>query len=497
MPPILQSFRQRPDKVICRDLDRDLTAAQVLAAGHAAAGRFTEATTALRIGILLPNGALGPAAFLGAIMAGKVPVLLNPLLKPAELDFILKEAAVDTVMVARATEPLLTGLGVRRLQVGEILSPAGPMGSAPAPAAPDDTAALLYTSGTTGRPKGVPLTHRNLLDTAGALIARLDARSDDVFLGVLPLFHAFGLIGTVVVPWLVGAETTYCHFGPDRVIDLVVRRKVTAFLGVPSMYRMLVRSKAAGPSLDGLRRAICGGDALPSRVEEAYRQRFGHDLLEGYGLTETSAVVSVNIPTECRPGTAGRPLPGVEVRICTDDSNVQPSGGEGEIQVRGFNVMPGYFDRPEENSVALTPDGWFRSGDRGFLDPDGYLTVSGRIKELIVRDGEKIMPREVEDILEHHPGVLEAAVVGEPDGDRGQAVVAYVVPFDSPPTAEALRLFCRVRLAEFKVPRRFVIAADLPRGPSGKILKRLLRDYGLVQPALEKPPGSGDRIAPQ
>jgi long-chain acyl-CoA synthetase len=357
------------------------------------------------------------------------------------------------------------------------------LGAAPAPdpastpAAAGDTAVLLYTSGTTGRPKGVQLTHRNLLDTARALITRLDARPDDVFLGVLPLFHAFGLIGTVIVPWLTGAEATYCHFTPARVADLVVRRNVTALLGVPSMYRLLVRNKLARQSLLSLRRAICGGDALPSGVREAYSRQFGQELLAGYGLTETSSVVTVNVPGESKPGTAGRPLPGVDVRIIGEDGLALPAGGEGEIQVRGFNVMPGYFNRPEENETAFTPDGWFRTGDRGILDAEGYLTVSGRIKELIVRDGEKIIPREVEDVLEAHPGVLEVAVVGEPDGDRGQAVVAFVVPAEVPPTAEELSAMCRARLAGFKVPRRFVIATDLPRGPTGKILKRLLRDW--------------------
>lgn len=478
LPPIVESLRQRPDKIVCRDLDHDLTADQVLTATRVAATRLAATATAGRVGILLPNCAAGSPAFLGAVWAGKVPVPLNPLLKPPELDFILKEAAVDTVVVVRATEPLLAGLGMRCIHVGDFLSPAAATGPVPTPATagPNDTAVLLYTSGTTGRPKGVPLTHRNLLDTARTLIARLDARPDDVFLGVLPLFHAFGLIGTVVVPCLVGAEVTYCQFGPDRVADLVARRKVTAFLGVPSMYRMLVRNKAAGPSLQGLRRAVCGGDALPSGVRDAYRRRFGHDLLAGYGLTETSSVVSVNIPGENKPGTAGRPIPGVDVRIVGDDGQTLPVGGEGEIQVRGFNVMPGYFDRPEENEAAFTPDGCFRTGDRGFLDPEGYLTVSGRIKELIIRDGEKIMPREVEDVLECHPGVLEAAVVGEPDGDRGQAVVAFVVPTEPPPTAEELRVLCRDRLAVFKVPRRFVITTDLSRGPTGKILKRLLQN---------------------
>src|SRR4029078_4737874 len=177
-----------------------------------------------------------------------------------------------------------------------------------------------------------------------------------------------------------------------------------------------------------------------------------------------------------RPGTAGRPIPGTLVRIWGEDGREQPAGSAGEIQVRGPNVTPGYFQRPEEDAAAFTVDGWFRTGDRGSLDPDGYLSVSGRIKELIIRDGEKIMPGEIEEGLGSPPGVVDAAVVGEPDGGRSQAVVAYVVPAYSPPTADELRVYCRKKLADYKVPRRFVIAPDLPRGPTGKILKRLLKE---------------------
>jgi long-chain acyl-CoA synthetase len=192
-------------------------------------------------------------------------------------------------------------------------------------------------------------------------------------------------------------------------------------------------------------------------------------------------VVCVNVPGESRPGTAGRPIPGTQVRIVGENGQDLPAGNAGEIQVRGPNVTPGYFQRPEEDAAAFTADGWFRTGDRGSLDPEGYLTVSGRIKELIIRDGEKIMPREIEEVLGSHPGVVDAAVVGEPDGGRGQAVVAYVIPGDSPPTGDELRVHCRERLADFKVPRRFVIAPDLPRGPTGKILKRLLKDRSADQ----------------
>lgn len=234
------------------------------------------------------------------------------------------------------------------------------------------------------------------------------------------------------------------------------------------MFGLLVRSKVSDELLQSLALPVCGGEALPSSHREAYRQRFGRDLLEGYGLTETSAMVSVNLPQENKPGTVGKPLPGVQVRIADED---------GEVQVVGPGVMKGYYNRPEEDAASFTADGWFRTGDLGTLDAEGYLRITGRLKELIIRGGEKVMPREVEEILSQCPGVLEAAVIGEPDGDRGEAVAAFIVPTDQTLTQDALREFCRGHLAEFKIPRRFTIARDLPRGTTGKVLKRALREW--------------------
>lgn len=429
------------------------------------------------VGILLPNRALYPAAVLGAIWAGKVPVPLNPLLKPQELDFIFNEAAIDTVVADTQTQSVIKGLDVKCLPVNDLAAIDTVSEVLPAPVALRDTAVLLYTSGTTGRPKGVPLTHENLLSNAGGVISRLCQHGDDVILGVLPMFHAFGLMETAIVPLLLDAEATYARFTPQRIASLITQRKATVFLGVPSMFRLLVRSKNGSAAMKSLRLAVSGGDALPAVLRDAYRHRFGKELLEGYGLTETSPVISVNTPEENKPGTVGRALPGVEIRIQGADGKLEQPGSEGEVQIRGPNVMSGYYNRPVENLAAFTGDGWFRTGDMGFLDAEGYVTICGRIKELIVRDGEKIMPREVEEVLEQHPKVLEAAVVGEPDGTRGEAIIAFVVPAEQPPTAEELREFCRSKLADFKVPRRFVIAADFPRGPTGKILKRAIKDW--------------------
>jgi long-chain acyl-CoA synthetase len=438
------------------------------------------------VGIVLPNCAWYPAAVFGAVWAGKIPVPLNPLLTPQELEFIFKEAAIDTVVVDKPTEPAIAGLNVKCVRISDLVRSRDASVFPPVSAAPDDPAVLLYTSGTTGTPKGVPLTHKNLLSNARGVIDRLGERADDSLLGVLPLFHAFGLMGTAIVPLLLGAEVTYTRFSPQRIAALIAERKANIFLGVPSMFRLLNRSKHMEQSLRSLRLAICGGDALPSSTREAYRERFGHELLEGYGLTETSPVISVNTPEENRAGTVGPVLPDVKVRIRAEEAGgMQQPATDGEIQVQGPNVMIGYYNRPEENRAAFTDDGWFRTGDLGYVDADGYLTVSGRIKELIVRDGEKIMPREVEEVLDRHPKVLDAAVLGEPDGKHGEAPVAFVTPAELQPTAEELRDFCRGRLADFKVPRRFIIAADLPRGPTGKILKRAVRGWKAEHEAVD------------
>jgi long-chain acyl-CoA synthetase len=458
-----------PDKVIVRDEHRELAGREVLRAAGAAARAIAAATGRPRVGIFMPGCALYPPLLLGAIAAGKVPVPLNAMLKPAELDFILREAEIDLVAVAGPGGTAAGGLGVKTVAAEELLHVDDP--DRPLPAAPGSVAVLLYTSGTTDRPKGVPLTHENLLSNARAIITHMGGRADDVFLALLPPFHTFGLTASMLLPLLLGAEVTFlARLTPAAVFAAMGLRGVTNLVAVPSVYRLLARTAPPPEAARRLRIAISGGDALPAPVRCAFRERFGLELLEGYGLTETSPVVCVNTPDDNRPGTVGRPLPGVEVRI----------GGpnpEGEIQVRGPGVMSGYFNRPEETAAAFTPDGWFRTGDLGRLDADGYLTVVGRIKEIIVRDGEKIMPREVEAVLERHPLVADAAVIGEPEPGRGEAVVAFVVSAEADPLEQELRAFCREHLAEFKVPRRFVIARDLPRGPTGKILKRLVRDW--------------------
>ena len=268
-------------------------------------------TVELGSGLSYPTASVCPRRFSGALWAGKVPVLLNPLLKPNELDFILREAAVDTVVVVGQTQPLVAGKVTTSILADDLIRPRNDPTPNLISAKLTEAAVLLYTSGTTGRPKGVPLSHDNLLSSARSLTSHLGLRTDDVFLGVLPLFHVFGLTGTMILPLLLGAEVTYARFTPERVALLVRQRHVTIFAGVPTMYRLLIRSRFPPEALRGLRLAVSGGDALPSGVRDEYREYFGQELLDGYGLTKTAAAVSLNTTEQNRPGTVGRPMPGV------------------------------------------------------------------------------------------------------------------------------------------------------------------------------------------
>jgi long-chain acyl-CoA synthetase len=360
--------------------------------------------------------------------------------------------------------------------------PGAPSGSPRFPAVPqvqpDDVAVILYTSGTTGVPRGVCLSHRNLHSNAVATARHVQLRDDDRFLGVLPLSHSFGLLATLILPTLFGTSVEYqIRFQPAEVLRALASGGISVFMAAASMFTAIARLKTITPEmLKGVRIAVSGGEALPQAVFEDYRTRLDFTVLQGYGLTETSPVVSTNVPWAHRPGTIGLPIPDVEVSIRDEQGRVLPPGEQGELCVRGPNVMLGYFNRPKDTAAAMLPDGWLRTGDLGRQDADGYTTITGRKKELIIVAGENVFPREIEAVLDEHPAVSQSAVIGVPDENRGEIVVGFVVPKEgAEATAIELREHCRRRLASFKVPRQIIIHRDLPRGPTGKIAKRLLQ----------------------
>jgi long-chain acyl-CoA synthetase len=344
---------------------------------------------------------------------------------------------------------------------------------------PSDTAVILYTSGTTGRPKGAELSHFNMFFNAMVCAEKLlGVSKDDVFLATLPLFHSFGQTCVMNVSIFVGATTTMLpRFDPVKAAEIIQRDKVTLFAGVPTMYFYLLNHPEAGKyDLSSLTRCVSGGSAMPVEVMHAFNKKFNVTILEGYGLSETSPVASFNhLDRPTKPGSIGTPLWGVELRAVDPEGKTVPMGELGEIVIRGHNVMKGYYKRPEATAEAIR-SGWFHTGDLAKVDEDGYFFIVDRVKDMIIRGGFNIYPREIEEVLYAHPAVAEAAVIGMPDQALGEEVKA-VVAFKPNQSASEQELmdYCKERLAAYKYPRSIEFRESLPKTATGKILKRELK----------------------
>ncbi|MFD0331541.1 AMP-binding protein [Streptacidiphilus monticola] len=348
----------------------------------------------------------------------------------------------------------------------------------------EDPAVVFYTSGTTGRPKGALLSHLSMVmnATVNAFDAN-DVRPDDVALGALPLFHTFGQTVSMNSTWRAGATVVLLpRFDATAAVELMVREGVNTFHGVPQMYLGLLEAARTAAELPRLRLCISGGASLPLPVLERFESRFGARIYEGYGLSETSPTAAVNQPDfGTRAGTVGHPIWGVDVEIARPeiDERIEllPAGELGEVVVRGHNVFLGYLGLPEATAEALV-DGWFRTGDLGTKDADGFVSIVDRKKDVVIRGGFNVYPREVEEVLLRHPAVAEAAVIGIPDPVHGEEICAVLVPApdaDPRPTAEDVVAWSREHLAKHKYPRRVEFVDALPLGPSHKVLKRELR----------------------
>ena len=341
-----------------------------------------------------------------------------------------------------------------------------------------DTAVILYTSGTTGTPKGAELTHASLLRNAEVVQTDLvHLQPDDVVFGGLPLFHSFGQTCTLNVSMAAGATLALLPRFEARIAAAVLRTtKATVFAGVPTMYSALL-ALPEPPALPDLRVCICGGAPLPVEVLHRFEERFGCQVLEGYGLSETSPVASfTRIDRDRKPGSIGTPVTGVQMRVVDEAGHPVGTGQVGEITIRGHNVMKGYWRKPHETAAVLGADGWFRTGDVGKADQDGYYFIVDRKKDLVIRGGFNIYPREIEEVLYEHPAVAEAAVVGIPHPQLGEEVAAVIaLKPDTEPTEDELRDFLKRQVAPYKYPRVVRIVDALPKGPTGKILKREIR----------------------
>ncbi len=344
----------------------------------------------------------------------------------------------------------------------------------------DDTAVILYTSGTTGLPKGAELTHFNMFFNAYyTSLAILKLKPGDVCLVALPLFHSFGQTCMMNAGILGGATLSMMpRFEPRKALELISKDRITSMALVPTMYALLLSSpNRENHDVTSIRSAVSGGAALPGEVHQRFQERFGITILEGYGLSETSPVASFTVEgDEVRVGSIGKPIWGVEMAIKKEDGTFGDTDEVGEIVIRGHNIMKGYVNRPEATREAII-EGWFHSGDVGKRDADGYYYIVDRKKDLIIRGGLNIYPREIEEVLYGHPKVQEAAVIGVPDKLRGEYVKAYVAPKpEETITPEEIRSYVQERMANYKWPREIEIRESLPKGPTGKLLKRALRD---------------------
>ena len=430
------------------------------------------------VGVLLLNSQKYVATMLAIWKAGKTAVPLNYLLPPAELGFIIKDSGMSALVSSQFFAQALAGIKPLFGDKGVILMADDPgFASAAADGTAGDRSApalYLYTSGTTGRPKGVVLTHDNLIANVESCQRAVAFDHRDSFLCLLPFFHTYAITGTFLLPLLSGSKMVLVdRFQPAKVLGLIQEHKISVFLAIPSMYRVLAGTEG-NFDVSSVRFPISGGEPLPMTVAEAFEKRFGVPIFEGYGQTEAAPVVTLNTPDYRRPGTIGKAVPGVEVAIWDDQKRVLPVGDIGEIMVRGRNVMQGYHRLPEETGKTIT-NGWLHTGDLGRLDSDGFVVITGRKKDLIISAGENIYPREIEEVVAQHPNVKEVAVIGVKDEVRGEVPKAFVIARENTTVNDKeLRAFCREKLANYKIPKYFEIVADLPRTPTGKVLKRML-----------------------
>ena len=453
-----------------------------------------------KVAIMLPNTPHFVMCYYAILKAGATVVPLNVLFKRGEVEYhlddsdatalivwegFLEEAAAGFKGANRCSHLLVAQMPGSATQLPEGALPLNglladnPPAFDTVPTMPDDTAVILYTSGTTGRPKGAELSHFNMFFNAYIGAEKvLRVGDEEVGLAVLPLFHSFGQ--TCVMNALLyagGTITLLPRFEPQKALEILVRDKVSYFAGVPTMYFYLLNFPGADQyDLSALRRCCSGGSAMPVEVMHAFNKKYNVTILEGYGLSETSPVASFNtLDRDPKPGSIGLPIWGVEMRCVDAEGSQVPVGELGEIVIRGHNVMKGYYKRAEASAESIK-GGWFYTGDVAYKDEEGYFFIKDRVKDLIIRGGFNVYPREIEEVLYAHPAVAEAAVIGVPDQALGEEVKA-VVAFKPGQVAEpqAIIDYCKERLAAYKYPRSVEIRETLPKTATGKILKRELK----------------------
>jgi long-chain acyl-CoA synthetase len=488
LPDLLRGQARRdPERPFVRFKQRAVTYGEFDARTDALAGGLAE--LGVRPGdvvsVFLPNCIEFLEAWWAILKAGAVLGPINPAYTAAEAGYIIEHSeAVALVTDARGAGVVADEVSALRSVIsidggGDVRLDELARGEPPAAARTrEDLAAILYTSGTTGKPKGAMLTHRNELANAAMGAELLPLGPGDRVGMLLPLFHANAQVVTCVIPIMIGLEIVmWERFSASTFWDTVAELEPVSLSAVPTILAAVLNAPGAPGAGTSLRYAICGAAPLSVELLEAFQTRFGIRILEGYGLTETTCISSLNpYYGHRKAGSIGLPVRGQEMQIVGSDGAAQATGEYGEIVIKGPNVMTGYLKNPEATAETIR-DGWLHTGDIGYVDEDGYFFIVDRSKDMIIRGGENIYPREIEEVLYTYPGILECAVIGVPDPVRGEEVLAIVVPKPGIELdLEALAAFAGERIARYKLPRRFEVRDELPKTPTGKISKGPLRE---------------------
>ena len=425
------------------------------------------------VAVMLPNRVELVVAMFATWRLGAALTPINPALTASETGYQLADSGAHVLI----TDNPLAPCGDAKIVIVDDLPTEPSDATLDVHEDPAALALLIYTSGTTGSPKGVMLDHANLSAMVAMVVAALGLTEEDRSLLILPLFHVNGIVVSVLSPLVAGGSTTITgRFVATTFLETVAAVRPTYFSAVPTIYAMLANLPVSDqPDTSSVRFAICGAAPMPAELIGQFEARYGMVIVEGYGLSECTCAATINPPGRGKAGTVGLPLPGQEVAIRDDSGNLGLQG-RGEVVLRGPNVMRGYVNKPADTAAVLT-DGWLRTGDVGYFDNDGYLVLVDRVKDMIIRGGENIYPKEIENVLYSHPAVIEAAVVGRPDDTFGEEPVAFVaLRGGSSATSDELIAHCRSSLARFKVPRDLFILEVLPKNAVGKIAKQNLRE---------------------
>ncbi|WP_433756257.1 long-chain-fatty-acid--CoA ligase [Nocardia sp. CA-135398] len=480
-----QHAAERPDAIALLTADTKLSYGELARRSAAYGGLLRESGIATGDRVLLVAPTVGEfvVAYLGAQLIGAIAITMNTMATAPEIGYVLDDSGARIVIAWHGAQEAARQAAAERNLPLVVLAPGAHAETAqpvdePVRRRADDTAVLLYTSGTTGKPKGVELTVANLTETARIFTDQLQLGPDDRFGTGLPLFHVYGQAVCLLTALHAGASfAMVTPFEPRAMIAMIRDQRLTHVAGVPTMWNAMLHAAGDYGTADfaSLRLAASGGASLPGEVIRAFSERFGCTILGGYGLTESTGAATYNpLNREQRVGSVGAALPGTSIEVRDPDGKILPPDTVGEIFLRGPSIMKGYWNRPDATAADLS-DGWLKSGDLGRVDADGYVYIVDRAKDLIIRGGYNVYPREVEEVLYEHPDVVEVAVIGIPDDHYGEEVGAVVAATPGVELDPAdLRSWAKERLSAYKVPHRFAFTDQLPKGATGKILKRAL-----------------------